>query len=234
LGIKTPVEIIPNGVDLKRFRPQQNPAKSQSLRQRFGIGADDCMIISIGGIMPRKGSDLLVEAWARLAPDHPGLHLVLVGPRKDLEQPGLKQFGRKLENRIQTSGAAERVHFTGLSDEVEALLRASDIFVLPSEREGMPNSVLEAMASRVPVVITPFKGLSEDLGEAGTHYLLSERTPAALTSSLQRLLDDTELRQQLAHQGYHWVTRTMSLDKSLDRYAAMYHRMAGKNKTHGC
>ena len=69
---------------------------------------------------------------------------MLVGPRKDIDQPGLKLFRRRLESLIGQSGAPERVHFTGLIDNVDTLVRASDIFVLPSEREGMPNSVLEA------------------------------------------------------------------------------------------
>lgn len=228
VGIKTRVEIIPNGVDLTRFRPAENDAERQPLRRRLGIGTEDMMITSVGGIMPRKGSDLLIEAWAGLARDYTNVHLVLVGPRKDIEQPGLKAFRRKLETLVQQSGAPQRIHFTGLSDEVDSLIRASDIFVLPSEREGMPNSVLEAMASRVPVVITPFKGLSSDLGTPGSHYLLCERTTQALASTLRTLLDNTELRQRIAQQGYDWVTRTLSLDKSLDRYAALYHELAEK------
>jgi len=159
LGIKTRVEIIPNGGDLERFRPASNPAENSAVRRTLGVGDDDVMITTVGGIMPRKGSDLLLEAWASLAADYPNSHLVLVGPRKDLEQSGLKLFGNRLESLVRQSGAPQRVHFTGLSDQVDKLTRASDIFVLPSEREGMPNSILEAIASRVPVIMTPFKGL---------------------------------------------------------------------------
>ncbi len=226
LGIRTRVEIIPNGVDLARFRPAETPAERQSLRDQLGIAASDTMIISVGGIMPRKGSDLLVEAWAQLLGEHPDTHLVLVGPRKDMEQPGLALFRRRLENLVQQSGAPERVHFTGLSNQVSAYTRAADIFVLPSEREGMPNSVLEAMASRVPVVLTPFKGLSHDLGQAGKQYLLSERNAPALAATLHQLLASAALRSTIAQQGYDWVRQTMSLDRSLDLYAALYHEMA--------
>jgi glycosyltransferase involved in cell wall biosynthesis len=228
MGIRTRVEIIPNGVDLARFRPAENPEERQSLRDALGLSPEDTVITSIGGIMPRKGSDLLIEAWANLAQDYPAAHLVLVGPRKDLEQPGLRLFRRKLENLVQGSGAPRRVHFTGLSDKAGAYLRASDIFVLPSEREGMPNAVLEAMASRVPTILTPFKGLSADLGTAGAQYLLCERTAPALASTLRQLLDDAQLRARIARQGYDWVRQTMSLDKSLDRYAALYHELAAQ------
>jgi glycosyltransferase involved in cell wall biosynthesis len=90
----------------------------------------------------------------------------------------------------------------------------------------MPNSVLEAMASRVPVVLTPFTGLSHDLGHAGKQYLLSERNAPALAATLRQLLASPALRSDIARQGYDWVCQTMSLDRSLDRYAALYHEMA--------
>jgi glycosyltransferase involved in cell wall biosynthesis len=230
VGIRTRVEIIPNGIDLTRFRPAENPAERQVMRDRLGIAPDHTMIISVGGVMPRKGSDLLVEAWTQLVGDHPDTHLVLVGPRKDLEQPGLRAFRRRLEELIAQSGAPQRIHFTGLSDEVPAYTRAADILALPSEREGMPNSVLEAMASRVPVVLTPFTGLSRDLGRADCEYLMCERTATALAATLRQLLASAELRNTIAQQGYDWACRTMSLERSLDRYAALYHELAAARR----
>ena len=230
MGIKTRVEIIPNGIDLERFYPATDASGRQALRDSLGIGASDIMITTVGGVMPRKGSDLLLDAWARLASDYPRVHLVFVGPRKDLEQRGLKRFAGRLKALIRKSGSPERVHFTGLSENVPAYMQASDIFVLPSEREGMPNAVLEAMASRVPVVITPFKGLSNDLGVPGEHFLLSNRNAADLSSALKQLLDDPGLASALAERGLAWVQETMSIDKSLDRYANLYHELAAGRK----
>ena len=189
------------------------------------------MITTVGGIMPRKGSHLLLEAWAQLAVEFPHVHLVLVGPRKDLEQPGLKNFRNQLRKSVSTSGAPERVHFTGLCKNVEEYQRASDIFVLPSEREGMPNSVLEAMASRVAVIVTPFKGLSHDLGTPGTHFLLCDRNVTDLASALRLLLKNPAQRSKFAAQGYQWIRENMNIERSLDRYAALYHELAAAHKT---
>jgi len=230
-GVTTRVEVIANGVDLECFCPAQTPADRDSLRTQLGIGTNDIMITSIGGISPRKGSDLILDAWARLASEIPNVHLVLIGPRKDLEQSKLKGFRRKMEKTIRQSGAPERVHFTGLCENVDEYQRASDIFVLPSEREGMPNAVLEAMASRVPVIMTPYKGLCSDMGTAGIHFLLSERSVEALSSALRQLLENPAQRSELANHGYDWVRQTLSLDKSVDRYAALYHELA-KDKGH--
>lgn len=230
MGIRTRVEIIPNGVNLQRFRPATDAGDRNPLRDRLGIGADGIMVCTVGGVMPRKGSHLLLDAWSRLAQKYPQLHVVFVGPRKDQEQRGLRGFANELESLIRRSGAPERVHFTGLCEDVAEYLRAADIFVLPSEREGMPNSVLEAMASRIPVVITPFTGLSADLGEAGRHYLLSERNAEALAAALTRLLEEPQLASTLAQQGHDWIRETMSLERSLDRYAALYHELAARKE----
>jgi len=229
-GVTTRVEVIANGVDLERFHPAEAPADRNPLREQLGIGNNDIMITSVGGISPRKGSDLILDAWARLASAFPNIHLVLIGPRKDLEQSKLKGFRRRMEKTIRQSGAPERVHFTGLCENVEEYQRASDILVLPSEREGMPNAVLEAMASRVPVIMTPYKGLCSDIGTPGTHFLLSERNVDALSSALRQLLENPALRSKFASQGYDWVRQTLSLDKSLDRYAALYHELAGTGR----
>ncbi|HHH45322.1 MAG TPA: glycosyltransferase family 1 protein [Gammaproteobacteria bacterium] len=225
-GVTTRIEVIANGVDLERFYPARSPADRDPLRTRLGIAPDDIMITSIGGISPRKGSDLMVEAWAQLAAEFPNLHLVLIGPRKDLEQPKLKKFRRRMEKSIRRSGAPGRVHFTGLVDNVEDYQRATDILVLPSEREGMPNAVLEAMASRAAVIMTPYKGLCSDMGEAGIHYLLSERNSGALATAVRQLVENPERRLELAVRGFERIRDTLSLDKSLDRYAALYHELA--------
>lgn len=230
MGIRTRVEIIPNGVDLQRFHPAADANERQAVRDSLGISAEDTMITTVGGVMPRKGSDLLLAAWARLAADYPRVHLVFIGPRKDLEQRGLKSFAGRLETLMRQSGSPERVHFTGLCDTVPGYMRATDIFVLPSEREGMPNAVLEAMASRVPVVITPFKGLSGDLGVPGEQFLLSNRNAVDLSSTLKRLLDEPDLASALGKRGQEWITQTMNIDKSLDRYANLYHELAVARK----
>lgn len=232
-GIRVRVEVIPNGVDLQRFRPAESTGEVAPLRARLGIGSDDIMVVSVGAVMPRKGTDVLLEAWARLAGNHPNLHLVLVGPRKDLEHPGLKGFRHRLQTVLANSGAAQRVHFSGLCDDVEQYYRAADIFVLPSAREGLPNSVLEAMASAVPVIVTPYLGLSSDIGEPEHEYLLADRNAERLAAAMERLLVDGSLRRTLGRRGREWVEQTMNLEQSLDRYAALYHELADQESRSG-
>jgi glycosyltransferase involved in cell wall biosynthesis len=230
MGVTNRIEVIPNGVDLQRFRPAENGQESIKIRQTLGIGPADLVVTTVGAVMPRKGSDLLLKAWTRVLQTMPGVHLVFVGPRKDLHDPGLADYRAFLERLIVDAGAPAQVHFTGLVDSVEAYLHATDVFVLPSQREGMPNSVLEAMACGLPVVITPFIGLSDDLGTPGEHYLLAEHTTDSLAGELRRLLQDSGLRQRLGNAALQWVRQTMDLEASLDQYASLYKELARKYK----
>lgn len=228
MGVTRRVDVIPNGVDLARFRPSEDTGNVDALRHRFGIKPGELVIIAVGGIMARKGNDILVEAFTRLHRRRGNTHLLFVGPR----QPGLEahhlEFQRKLDGLVEASGVPDKIHFVDLTDEVADYLRAADIFVLASTREGLPNSAIEAMACRKPVVITPFIGLSDDLGQANHEYLVTERNPEALAETFERLVDDAVLRQELASRGRQWIEANMSLEKTIETYAQLYKETAAR------
>lgn len=229
MGVTRRVDVIPNGCDLERFRPAEPGDDVQALRARFGIEADEKVIIAVGGIMSRKGSDILVEAFARLHQQRDRTHLLFVGPRQPGQEEHHLAFQNKLDGLVQASGLAQRIHFVDLTDNVADYLRAADIFVLASTREGLPNSAIEAMACGKPVVITPFVGLSDDLGKAGQEYLLTERNPEALAAIFQQLVDDEAHSAELAERGRDWIVANMSLDRSIDLYAQLYRDVAQRH-----
>lgn len=226
IGVSTRIEVIPNGVDLQRFRPAEADGGREALRRSLGIGDTDLVVCAVGAIIPRKRIDLVVEAWTRLVARFPNVHLLLVGPETHLEHPKLGPFRHRIETLIASSLASQQVHFTGTVDNVEDYQRASDICVLASEREGMPNSVLEAMAAAVPVVLTPFVGLSSDLGTPGEHYLLAQPEVGALVARITELVEHPRLRQEVGQRGRAWVEEAMDLNKTLDRYVALYRELA--------
>lgn len=228
LGVRVRLEFIPNGVDLQRFRPSSSAEERRSVRESLGIDPNQLVITTVGAVHPRKGTDLLLEAWVNLAKRFPDARLFVVGLRKDLTYPNLKQFRQRLQELIAQSGAPERVHFTGLIRDVEHYLRASDVFAFPSAREGMPNVVLEAMASGLPVVLTPFDGLSDELGRAGEEYLLVERRADALAKAIAGLLENLQVRENYGKKARNWVQEHLDIQRSLDRYAHLYHELANK------
>ena len=229
LGVNVRMEFIPNGVDLARFRPAIDADERGLIRRSLGIESQATVITTVGAVHPRKGTDLLLESYVRLAARFSDLHLYIVGLRKDLTYPDLAEFRRKLQKWIAESEARDRIHFPGLVRNVEDYLRASDVFAFPSLREGMPNVVLEAMASGLPVIMTPFIGLSEELGRAGREYLLADHDPDSIAAVLTELIEDGGLREKLGQQARRWVENNLDIERSLDRYAALYYELAGKS-----
>ena len=227
IGANARIEVIPNGVDLKRFRPAVSIAERAALRSALGLDDHHQMITAIGSVHPRKGSDLLLEAWVRLAKRFPDAHLFLVGLRKDVGYPDLADFRRKIEDLLASSEAAERVHFTGLVDNVPDYLRASDVFVFPSKREGMPNAVIEAMACGLPVVLTSFEGLSAEFGQPGREYLMVDRQAESIAACVTEVLENEQLATHLGHSARNCIKKTMDVELILDRYADLYRRLAG-------
>lgn len=226
MGVTRRVDVIPNGVNLDRFRPSQTSDEVQALRAKFGIHPGEQVIIAVGGIMSRKGSDILVQAFTQLNRERKNTRLLFVGPRQPGEETHHLAFQNRLDTLVAESGVADRIHFVDLTDKVADYLRAADIFVLASTREGLPNSTIEAMACGKPVVMTPFVGLSDDLGKPGREYLLTERNPQALAAAFRQLIDDDPMRRELAQCGREWINANMSLDRSIDLYAQLYRDMA--------
>jgi glycosyltransferase involved in cell wall biosynthesis len=232
-GVRTRIEVIPNGVNLKRFRPVADEIERTECRTALGFKADQKIITFVGSVIPRKGADLLLEAWVRLSSRLPTAHLLVLGARADLGQPKLTLFARRLEDLVATSGCPERVHFLGLVDNVEDYLRASDVFVCTSRREGTPNTVLEAMASGLPVVMCPFLRLPHEFGRSGREYLLVDHDPDLIASGIATILGNGDLGAALGRQARSWMEKTMDVERSLEQYAAIYHGLATRSAVLG-
>jgi len=216
------IAVIPNGVDVEKFSPVECLEEKIQLRKSLELPIDSIIITLIGAVHPRKGTHLLIQAWARLIKNYPELNLILIGPRYDMTQSELLNFRNEMDGLIIASGKKSNVHFLGKMENVELYLRASDFFVFPSEREGMPNAVLEAMACGLPIVLTPFIGLSEEMGEENRHYLLASRTSPSLCDSISRLLNDSELCSELSINARDWVTSNMSIKRSVQQHVHVF------------
>lgn len=232
-GVKSSkIEVIPNGVDVNRFHPVLDKVERTRLRKQLGLDPHAEVVVFVGGFLTeRKGVDLLAEAWKKIA-GRPEAQLLLVGPHFSEQRPRGEQvaFLERVRGLLAASGAEDRVHFTGRVDSVENYFQASDVFVFPSRKEGMPNVVLEALACGLPSVLTPFDGMSEEFGRPGEHFLLVERNADALAKAVIDLLTSADRRTRLGISGRNWVVRELNVDRSLDRYATLYGELAGRRK----
>jgi len=226
LGVAVPIAVIPNGVDLERYRPRDAEARRVA-RERIGLRGNGPVLMTVGAITPRKGSDLLLEAWNRLLARFPELEIVLIGPRHDLANRKSGAFEARIAELTTRAGRPGQVHLLGVRDDVADLYAAADVLALPTSREGgTPNVVLEAMACGVPVVLTPFEGQSTAIGRPGIEFEKCARGAEPLTRAIGELLDDGARRRELARRGRVWVREHLALDRTLDRFADFYERAA--------
>lgn len=184
--------VIPYGVDIETFRPG-GPAV-RDWREDLGIPPQASLLLTVGRMVSKKGFDILVEVLPGLLERHSDLHVVLAGAGDLLET-----FRQRL------APWAERAHLPGavLRDTLPDLYRAADLFVLPAVHDrkgnvdGLPNVILEAMASGLPVVASGISGIPLAVDD-GTHGLLvPERDPAALADALDSLLVNAEARREM-------------------------------------
>jgi glycosyltransferase involved in cell wall biosynthesis len=221
-GVITPISVIPNGVDQARFRPSCMEERSRA-KKELGVSGEGPVIMTVGAVSARKGSDLLIRAWVRLLAEEPDAELVLIGPWDGQREGKRTEFEARVNRLIAESPRPNRVHFAGVRSDVNELLGAADVLVLPTLREGgTPNVVLEAMASGIPVVLTPFDGQSELMGRSGMEFEEATRTPDSLADAICRVLHDQPLRLKRIELGLAWVARHMNFDRTLNQFANFY------------
>lgn len=224
-GFRGVARVIPNGVDTDRFRPAGSAEKRDVLRRRLGLPVEAELVTFVGGyLIRRKGVDLLADAWGAIAAKRPSAHLLLVGPTFNALRPAREQtaFLDRVGHSLQRSGAVDRVITTGAVDNVEEYLRASDVFVFPSRREGMPNVVLEAYATAVPSVLCPFVGMSREFGQPGVQYLSARHDAMDISRAVLDLLGDPSLRARVGGAARDWILGGLEMRASLDAYCDLY------------
>jgi len=199
---------IPNGVDLAAWRREVTPATLPWVEPSQG---DLEVLLFVGRLARQKRVDVLLEAAARLADRRPQFRLALAG-----EGP----LRRELESQARALGIAEKVAFLGVREDVLALHRAARVFVLPSEGEGMPNALLEALAAGTPSVATEVPGTLEVARHEQEALLVPPGDALTLASALERLLDDGDLRARLRAGGWARVAEHYDVDQAAARYAA--------------
>ncbi len=186
-----PIQVIPNGVSDAWFRPHDYQP-----RERLTI-------LVVAQLIERKGIQYLLEALSLMQADPSVVHLCGTGP-----------YQEALRKQADALGLADQVVFHGSvdADRIRELQDASDLFVLPSRQEGLPLSLLEAMAAGMPVVATPVGDIGRVLQHEQNGLIMAPGDIEALTEALQTLSDDESLREaygkaaRSAVESYRWST----------------------------
>jgi glycosyltransferase involved in cell wall biosynthesis len=180
------------GIDLAKFdRDQFPPDTRRQVREELGWTAAHCVVGFVGRLVREKGLAELFAAVADVRRQVPELRLMLVGPvdaaKRDAVDPRL----------AEQYGIDDICRFTGLCLDMARMYCAMDIFVLPSHREGLPLSVMEAQAMGVPVITTNARGCSESVAPGVSGLVVPVKNAAALGEALRTLAADAALRQRM-------------------------------------
>ncbi|WP_209425027.1 glycosyltransferase family 4 protein [Pararhodobacter sp. SW119] len=175
----------------------------------------DQRVLFIGRLAAVKGVPLLLEAFARVAAVYPNARLTLVGDGPERAM---------LESLAMTLGLTETVHFAGYrsQEEVKALLNEADMLVLPSFAEGLPVVLMEALASRIPVIATQVAGVSELVRDGETGLLVPPGDVNGLVEALDRLLADPSLCRRLGEAGRAAVLDRHDVTREAERLLALF------------
>lgn len=214
--------VIPNGIVASSF---PHPISREEARAEFPFSPGAFIWLAVGNLRPAKDYPTLLAAAEICAAVTPGFHLLIAGAGEE-EEALLADADRR--------GLTGRVHFLGSRSDVPRLLRACDAFVLSSAWEGMPNTVMEAMASGVPVVSTDAGGVRELLRQGVCGYIVPIENPEALSERMiQMMTMDTHERLRMGTSGRERIVRSFDNERVVDRWEVMLRqtiRAAGRSQ----
>lgn len=216
---RTRIQVVYNGIDLSRS--QSEPCSPCQVRESLGIAKDAIVVLTVARLDPIKDHRTALAAIARAVRQIPQLRYLIVGDGPQRES---------IEREITSLGLRDTVSMLGTRRDVNAMLSASDIFLLTSVSEGIPVTILEAMAAGVPVVATEVGGVPELVDDGVTGFLAPASDSAALADSIVRLCASAELRRSVAERARQRVASDFSQSTMIDEYARLYQEMTTRDR----
>jgi glycosyltransferase involved in cell wall biosynthesis len=212
--------VIPYGVDVEQFSPRlPGDGDAGGWRRDLGIPPEAPLILSVGRMATKKGYQHLMPILGALFEAHPEAFLVLAGGGDRLEE--FQKAAEPWKERVAFPGAVYR-------DRLPDLYRAADLFVLPAVHDrkgnvdGLPNVILEAMASGLPVIASGISGIPLAVEDGVTGLTVPEGDETALLAALRRLLDHPEERRVMGEAGRKKAVADLTWDAVAGRYRAAY------------
>lgn len=219
LGSPPRLETIPYGVDTDLFRP--NPDAAARMRKKLSLTPEQPLILAVGRLVHKKGFDVLIDAVPRLLARHSNLRVV-IGGRGDLERALSEQVARRgVESAVSLVGNIPR-------EELPDYYAAASIVAVPSVRDpagnvdGLPNVLLEAMASGAAVVASAVGGIPQALEDRLSGRLVGEKNPEALADAVSEILASREERRSLGDAARRRARDAFSWSRVGERFEALF------------
>jgi glycosyltransferase involved in cell wall biosynthesis len=206
--------VVRNGVAVM---PLSAATRSRK-RGECGLAEEDMCIMGIGRLAPQKGFDYALQALTGLAEKYPRVKLVIAGGGDDAP----------CRRQARAAGVAGRVVFTGFRSDIPELVQAADVYWLTSRSEGVPNSMLEAMAAGVPVVAFDIAGVAEAVRNNDNGFLVPFGDIGGLAAATSRLIEDPGLRKRLGAAARETVMREFSMEKMTEETEEFLREVLGR------
>ena len=197
------IHVIPNGVDFSKFTPKESYTISDRLE-----------LITIGRLTPQKNHSMLLGVIDRLKKEMNiilRMRIVGEGPSRTL-----------IENRIKSMGLNDTVFLMGRREDIPELLASSDIFLLTSHFEGLPNVVMEAMITGIPVVSAAVDGVLDIIENGHNGIFVDPDNLESMVSQIIRLVKDKHLRQTIGENGRRTIIEGYNIEKMVDSYEKLF------------
>lgn len=201
------------GIDLKKFTPEVDKEQHRTVREELGILENKKILICLAYLIPAKGIFVYLDAAKEICARRDDVCFLIAGTG-----PGMNQ----LISMRDSYGLSEEFRILGWRNDIYRLMRAADIFVLPTYYfEGLPVSILEAMACGKPVVATQHRGCEDIVEDGQTGFLIPIKQVSPLVDKLLYLLDNEQLRIQMGQAGHQRVEQYFELNYCTERIVEM-------------
>jgi len=211
------VEVISSGIDFSSFEEDSSALTSKDyLRREFSFAVDDYLVGIVAHLADHKGHQYLIQATKILKQQAPKIKTIIVG-----EGP----LSMELDRQAKELDVEDIIFFLGFRKDIPKILSSLDLFVLSSHLEGMGSSILDAMASRLPVVATKVGGIPEVVIHGETGLLVPPRNPSALARAILMLYSNKALASRLGQKGYELVHRKFSAEAMADKVVRLYEKI---------
>ena len=218
--------LIPNGVDLERFRPPADGERA-ALRRALGLPVDRMVVLFVGFFSREKRPDVAFDAWLDAEAGRARSTLVLVGQTRSDYYEIDEAIAHRIRLDADRLGCADRLVLLERAPAIEQLYRAADVFILPTLREGLPNAVLEAMASGAACIVSRLPGVTDTLITDGVDGRLVEPGDRnGFASALAALLQDAGARARLGQAARRTIESRFDLTTTAAQYTTLYRELA--------
>jgi glycosyltransferase involved in cell wall biosynthesis len=209
---------LPNGVDINKFKPVSN-LKKNKIKLSLGFPEDEIIILFVGNILKEKGVDVLIDLFINKQFFVKNYRVLFVGNKNiDLK------FTKKIEKKIIAAKLSKKLLLLGETKDVEYYYQIADLFILPSRREGMPNVVLEAMASKLCCIVSNLE-YTNDLIKNGTGFKIDINDTEQFWRTINKAAADDNIRNEIGKNAKRLIEKNYKIQSIANKYADLYRKL---------